>query len=197
MITYLPSGFIGRDKFPALLKKKKLQHHTIEIGTHRGYFADIFMNNWQGKKLFCVDPWANPEGYEEQAKYLSGNGKDREDDYKWAKKMAHRHAPRVELIRCLSTEATSQFKNNSIDFIYLDGDHREESVYLDLNLWFEKVIPGGIIAGHDIICGDPGYDDWGVGIRKAVGDFATTNSLNIYIVPEEANHNWSYYMVKE
>jgi len=135
MITYLPSGFIGREKFPELLKKKNLQHHAIEIGTHRGYFADIFMNNWQGEKLFCVDPWENPEGYEEQAKYLSGNGKNREADYEWACKTARRHAPRMKLIRCLSTEAVVKFEDNSIDFIYLDGDHREPFVYLDLNIW--------------------------------------------------------------
>jgi len=197
MITYLSAGFIGRENLGKLLNDRKLKCRAIEIGTHRGYFAEKFLAIWGGKELCCVDPWTIPDGYETQAKYLSGNGKDREDDYEWSKRMAERFKPRVTLIRKLSVEALALFDNDYFDFVYLDGDHREDAVRLDLDVWFEKLKPGGIIAGHDIISGAAGEDDWGIGIRKAVGDFATINNLNIYIIPEEKLIPWSYFMVKE
>jgi len=197
MISYISAGFLGRENLGKLLNDRKLTCRAIEIGTHRGYFAEKFLEVWEGQELCCVDPWTIPDGYETQAKYLSGNGKDREDDFRWAKRMAEAYKSRVTLIRKLSVDALSLFENEYFDFVYLDGDHREDAVRLDLDCWFEKLKPGGIIAGHDIVCGSAGEDDWGIGIRKAVGDFATINGLNIYLIPENGLIPWSYYMVKE
>lgn len=196
MTTYLSAGFVGREKLGTLLNKEKLLGEAVEIGTHRGYYADAFLEIWGGTKLYCVDPWSIPDGYEDQAKFLSGNGKDRDDDYKWAEGMAKRHAPRVELIREISTEAAKRFTDNSLDFVYLDGDHREEFVDIDLDVWYQKLKPEGILAGHDIICARYGVDDWGPGIRKAVNRFSAFYELNIHMIPEDGLHNWSYYMRK-
>lgn len=196
MITYLASGFIGRENIGKLLNDKGLTGKAVEIGTHRGYFAEKFLEIWAGEKLYCIDPWSIPEGYETQVKYLSGNGKDRDDDYEWAKRMANTNHPRVELLRELSEEALDKFEDDYFDFIYIDGDHEEEAVRFDLNAWYKKLKPKGIIAGHDIISGSAGEDDWGISIRKAVGDFATLNGLNIYIIAEENLVPWSYYLIK-
>eukprot|EP00605_Chrysophyceae_sp_TOSAG23-4_P001494 GSChrysophyteH1.ASY1.ANO1.1635.1 assembled CDS len=39
--------------------------------------------------------------------------------------------------------------SNSLDFVYLDGAHDYENVKAELDPWFERVSPGGILAGHD------------------------------------------------
>ena len=47
-----------------------------------------------------------------------------------------------------SEEAAKKF-NEPIEFIFIDGAHEYELVKLDFELWFPKVINGGIIAFHD------------------------------------------------
>jgi len=39
--------------------------------------------------------------------------------------------------------------NQPIDFLLIDGDHREEAVEQDWNDWSPYVIPGGLVAFHD------------------------------------------------
>ena len=40
-------------------------------------------------------------------------------------------------------------ENQVFDFVFIDGDHRYESVRRDIQAWLPKVRPGGIMGGHD------------------------------------------------
>ena len=44
-----------------------------------------------------------------------------------------------------------EFANNSVDFVYLDGDHQYEPVKSEIEAWYPKVRVGGILAGHDYV----------------------------------------------
>src|SRR6266496_4362330 len=41
------------------------------------------------------------------------------------------------------------FNDNSLDFVFIDGNHSYDYVLEDITEWTKKVKPGGIIAGHD------------------------------------------------
>ena len=56
-----------------------------------------------------------------------------------------------------------------MDFVYIDARHDYESVLEDLNAWFHKVKPGGILAGHDYADGMLPQGDFGV--KSAVDEF--------------------------
>lgn len=56
-----------------------------------------------------------------------------------------------------SAEAT-WFDDGSLDFVFIDADHRYEGVSRDIDAWAPKVKRGGILAGHDFI----DYQDFGV-----------------------------------
>jgi tRNA(Arg) A34 adenosine deaminase TadA len=43
------------------------------------------------------------------------------------------------------------FAEESLDFIYIDANHKYEFVLQDLKLWFPKLRKGGIFAGHDFL----------------------------------------------
>lgn len=49
-----------------------------------------------------------------------------------------------------SSEAAQEFRE-PIELIFIDGDHQYDMVKLDFELWFPKVIDGGIMAFHDTI----------------------------------------------
>jgi len=48
-----------------------------------------------------------------------------------------------------SREIHTAFSDNSFDFIFIDGNHTYDYVKSDINNWYPKVKPGGILMGHD------------------------------------------------
>ena len=57
----------------------------------------------------------------------------------------------VNVIKDTSVNAKDSFVNNSLDFVMLDAGNTYDEVKSDLNAWFHKVKPGGIISGDDYI----------------------------------------------
>ena len=75
--------------------------------------------------------------------------------------------PVKEFIQTLigdSKELYTKFEDDSIDFLFIDGDHRYEGIKKDLQLWFPKIKNGGIIAGHD-------YEEPSCGVKRAVDEY--------------------------
>jgi predicted O-methyltransferase YrrM len=54
-----------------------------------------------------------------------------------------------------TSEAAAPGINMPVEFVFVDGAHEYEMVKLDFELWFPKLIEGGIVAFHDTI-GWPG-----------------------------------------
>ena len=85
----------------------------------------------------------------------------------------------INPIKGYSNDVVNQYEDNSIDFLFIDASHRYEDVLNDINLWYHKVKPDGIIAGHDYNNGDfPG-------VVKAVDEFFGTEI-------EMSNWSWIY-----
>jgi len=53
------------------------------------------------------------------------------------------------LLRMQSARAARVFDDASVDFVYIDAEHKYDSVRADIHAWLPKVRPGGKIAGHD------------------------------------------------
>lgn len=191
----LVSPLSTRNQFGKLLLEFDLCGTAVEIGTHRGDFSQILLKDWPGE-LHCVDPWYNPPGYEEQARYLWGNG-NRQDDFLTTVRAVSQYGDRVRLHTKTSKEACKGFVDGTLDFIYVDGDHRYEHVKWDLTNWWSKLKSGGILGGHDIVCPGPKTaDNWGGEIQPAVIFFAAAINADVYMIVEENNLPWSYYLVK-
>lgn len=189
-----------RNQFGDLLTGRGLVGAAVEVGTHRGDFARVLLGRWPGM-LYCVDHWAVPPGYEAQAHCLSALGGafgDREADLTAAKEVLAPFAGRAVLIREASAEAAARFVQRSLDFVYLDGDHERPGIDEDLRSWWPKIVPGGILAGHDFLCPGPigRPDDWGRYIQPAVMGFVERQGVDVLLVVEEQNLPWSYVLEK-
>ena len=129
----------GRMELATLFKEMGFKV-GVEVGTERGLYAKVLCERNPGVKLYCVDPWTEYDDYHDFTGKM-------EDNYQETKK---RLAPfNCELVRKFSLEAVKDFKDNSLDFVYIDGNHNLKNVVADLVEWTKKVRPGGIVSGHD------------------------------------------------
>ena len=89
----------------------------------------------------------------------------------------------VQPLRMTSLEASKLFEDKSLDFVFLDGDHRYESIHNDIIAWLPKLKPGGMLAGDDY-----GNPEW-PGVEQAVDELLDDVS---YI-----KHVWIHNIAKE
>lgn len=119
-----------------------------EIGTDEGIYAEYLLNTIPGLLLYCIDPWdeyayeenGQPESFERQ-KYFENRMKRAEERIKG----------KAHILRETSEEALDEFEDNSLDFVYIDGNHDFVNVAFDIHNWLKKVRVGGILAGHDYV----------------------------------------------
>ncbi len=50
-----------------------------------------------------------------------------------------------------TSEAAAQTFSQPVELVFIDGAHEYEAVKLDFDLWFPKVVDGGVMAFHDTI----------------------------------------------
>ena len=84
----------------------------------------------------------------------------------------------VKVLRCTSRSASKFIEDNSLDFVYVDGDHSYECVYQDLRLYYKKLRKGGILAGDDYFWGI--FE--GMPVRRAVSEFANNKGIRAKII---------------
>jgi predicted O-methyltransferase YrrM len=119
----------------------------VEIGSYQGESTIIFYENIPNLKyLHAVDPWVN--GY--------SPGDVCSDDYSMDIVESNFDIRTYGLCNIFKHKATSyefskQVEDNSIDFVYIDGDHTYENCKTDLTIWLPKIKKGGVIAGHDYL----------------------------------------------
>lgn len=116
----------------------------VEIGIDRGEYGITLCN--AGLKMYGVDSFQNYRGYKRVGRYESHLEIAQKNlkDYDYT------------IINKFSMDALDNFKDNSIDFVYIDGNHTLPYITADIFGWERKVKHGGIISGHDyaVIVGD-------------------------------------------
>lgn len=89
-------------------------------------------------------------------------------------------------IRQSSDSAFKLFQDESIDLIFVDGDHTYEAVKKDCNLWWSKLKSGGIMC----------WDDYAwPGVKQAVDEFAADNDIELKAITKN-NRYYTIYSIK-
>ena len=88
----------------------------------------------------------------------------------------------VNLITGSSHDTTIINSISDVDMLFVDGDHSYEGCLNDLNLWWERLIPGGHIVCHDCYHGgDP---------QNAIIDFLIGKNVIMHKSPFIAIKHW-------
>jgi len=117
-----------------------------EIGVERGVYSDILLRANPALKLISVDAWAQYTGYRDHMTQAQMDVL-----YEEAKEKLRPYGTRSLVIKGYSTEVAKDVTDESLDFVYLDGNHEFTEVVNDIASWQRKVRPGGIVSGHDYI----------------------------------------------
>ncbi len=119
-----------------------------EVGVYKGAFTERFCQ--AGLTMYAIDPWLAYSGagrtLNDQARqdFLYGHTQRTLAPYK-----------NCTIIRATSMDAVKQFKDSSLDFVYIDADHSFPHIARDLFEWAKKVRRGGAVAGHDYFYTNP------------------------------------------
>lgn len=134
-----------RDQLGEWLNANGLLGTGVEVGALSAVYSAIVLRQWHGQRLWLIDPWEK----QPLDVYLEDDGRfNHEDAYRRAKLFAEQE-PRAILLKGLSPDLADNFSNGTLDFVYIDGNHRFAAVRDDLNAWWPKIRPGGIMGGHD------------------------------------------------
>ncbi len=116
-----------------------------EIGVSTGRYSKVLCQNIPNLKLYCIDPWT---AYDDYVEHHDSNGQLILNDC--LEKAKGRLSPyNCEFIKAFSMDAVKNFKDNSLDGVFIDGNHSFQYVINDISEWSKKVKVGGIISGHD------------------------------------------------
>lgn len=109
-----------------------------EIGSFIGESALIIASFPFIEKIHCVDIFSGKQYHEE-----------------FLKRTSHLNN-KFEIHKCKSEDFHNKIPDESVDVIYIDGDHSYDTVKKDLDLALRIVKNNGFICGHDYFKGQNG-----------------------------------------
>jgi hypothetical protein len=133
---------------------------VVEVGVWRGKTASQVLTRCPNVEYYMVDIWERPADDDLYARSGAETAKrpqkDFDEAYHRCVNLALIHGERVHIIKSDSVGAASEFKDGSVDLVFIDGDHSYEGCKRDNSAWKRKVKPGGWIGGHDYAHPDQG-----------------------------------------
>jgi hypothetical protein len=119
----------------------------VEVGVCLAHTTEAYAKGIKNlKKLYAVDNYPTFVDWDG-----SDWNKDRQDLMKKAaqeKMLAYKD--KVEFLHVSSEEFVKTIEDESLDFVFIDGDHSFEAALKDFQNYYPKVKTGGIFGGHDI-----------------------------------------------
>lgn len=135
----------------------------VEVGTFKGDTADTVLRYCPNLELTAVDMWDSSHYSEDKDKITSYN-QVQWDEVKAAYKAVEDRHSNLHTLKMHSLEAASRFKDEELDFVFIDAEHTYSAVKKDIAAWLPKVKSGGWIGGRD-------YGKQFKGVTKAVDEF--------------------------
>lgn len=165
--------------FLKILLDKKVKTGA-EIGVDKGHYSKFLLHNIPGLILYSIDAWEVFSGC------THGETQKKMDRQYQSALLRLVNYPTVRIVRALSMDAVKMFKDESLDFVYIDAAHDYKSVSEDIREWSKKVKLGGIVAGHDytnpIADRSLGYYREVYDVKRAVNEWVKKNKIQLNLL---------------
>lgn len=171
-----------------LLPHLPKQAEIAEIGVNLGEFSRLILDQCAPSTLHLIDPWELSTADDD---YAQAEGKAPETDQAEARYETvlamfakEREQDQVRIHRAYSDKAADDFADESLDWIYIDGNHTYEYVRQDLETYLPKLKPDGLILGHDYARNSLARK-YGFGVVEAVNEFCQTHPVEFLFLTFE------------
>lgn len=144
---------------------------AAEIGVAVGGTSEALLRAFPRLTLLMVDPWT--------VYYPTRRTQhDYDCQFAEARKRVEFAGGRAQVWRSESVDVARWAVNNeSLALAFIDGDHRYHFVQSDLNAWWPKVAPGGLLTGHDYNSPKNQTGAWGV--KQAVDEWEQRSGVKV------------------
>jgi hypothetical protein len=150
--------FDFEDVYSAAVSKAQDGAHFVEVGSWFGkstvYMGVEVLNSGKSIRFDAIDHWGgSPDEMAETGmetpmfKYLQNNSV--EDAYNTFLNNIEPCKDYITVVRGDSMKLVNDYKNNSLDFVFIDSDHSYENVKKEILNWWPKLKVGATIGGHD------------------------------------------------
>lgn len=155
-----------------------LNSQCAEIGVFEGTFSKQIVEAIQPNCLFMIDIFT---GYCDSGDQDGNNVVHRQMDDVYKQLVTYTlDKPFMRLLKGRSADILASFPDNSLDFVYLDGDHSYQGVKSDLIASFPKVKNGGWLMGHDYEMNMmKARTHYTFGVKQAVDEFCNQYTQTI------------------
>ena len=143
----------------------------LEIGSGCGGSLAIMAMAASTAELWAIDPF-EPYDEETHAGVVRGANEGNRAEF-WETSSHYDYTNRVRQISLTSDLAALHCDDAAFDLVFIDGNHSYEVVKRDLELYWPKVRPGGILIGHDYTTRFPG-------VIKAVREWRRIKIANVF-----------------
>ena len=161
----MPKDRLELAKYFAELSFKK----GAEIGVCTGRYSRILCDTIPGLELLGVDPYVPYKGYTDFRRQST------HDKNLALTREALAPHPNYVLCMAFGHDVAKFITDGSLDFVFIDGNHKYEAVKEDISDWAPKVRKGGIVSGHD-------YYDFASGrggVVQAVNEYAKEHGYEV------------------
>jgi cephalosporin hydroxylase len=199
----VPGWINGAEQvYPAMVERFGDGAHFVEVGTFLGqsaiYMAGLIKDSGKKIKFETIDIWVVDEILHSHPPEIK----------EWRETWSFQHEGKKVLVGCyhifknilIYLELTDYVKpiiaespliskvypDNSLDFIWLDGDHSFEAVYNELVAWYPKIKPGGRLAGDDLSL---------EGVWEALNTYK--KNYGVEFIEEDNQENFAYWYIEK
>lgn len=151
-------GWMFNDELLWLARQARVSQLIVEAGSYKGRSTMVLADNCPGL-VISVDPYLGEYKYDD-GRIMTNFGDTTLAEF--SRNMQH-HLKSGKVMQVRSQFVDFQFAVKP-DFIFLDGDHRYETVKDDITHAKNMLAKGGVLAGHDYT-----HVDW-PGVKKAVDE---------------------------
>lgn len=173
-----------RQELGDLLNSLPVPKTILELGVAEGWFTKDILK-WQFDQLYLIDNWGTIVGQTGDGAYPQ---EWHDNNYSQVLERVNPFADKVTIIKGLTQNVANLVPDNSLGLLYIDACHEYGCVKSDLELYYSKVVSGGIISGHD-------YMNLSYGVNKAVKEFCA-GRFEIVTIPDEDESMSSFYFIK-
>jgi len=151
-----------------------------EIGSYLGASSCFIANALNNQStLFCIDTWENDAMIYQDDDQADENLIKKSTLLQFENNTA-KYRSKIKMLRGWSYDMIDELKSSTdtLNFLFIDGDHSYEGVKKDWNLYKQFLKKGSIVAFHDI--------SWAKGVTQLIEEEVLPIAKQIHLLPNLA-----------